>query len=109
MKYISSVAVVESQIGGPMRALAIVIGIGLAGAMTAQEALAQNTLLLGRGQPPRQTTVPLTTNPGYMNRSNGQFFAPAQPEAYRMPNGRYTVITPSPLARPPTFSQQFGR
>jgi hypothetical protein len=44
-----------------------------------------------------------------MNRSNGQFFAPAQPEAYRMPNGRYQVITPSPLARPPTFSQQFGR
>jgi len=93
-----------------MRSLAIVFGIGLAvAAMTAQEALAQNTLLLGRGQPPRQTIVPLTTYPNYANRPSGQFFAPAQPQAYRMPNGRYTVITPGPLAQPPTFSQQFKR
>jgi hypothetical protein len=92
-----------------MRTLAVVCGIGLTVAMTSDGALAQNTLLLGRGQPPRQTTVPLTTNPGYINRPNGQFFRPAQPEAYRMPNGRYQVITPSPLVRPPTFSQQFRR
>jgi hypothetical protein len=81
-----------------MRALTFVFVIGLAVATTADGALAQNTLLLGRGQPPRQTTVPLTTNPNYGNRPSGQFFAPAQPEAYRMPNGRYTVVTPSPLA-----------
>jgi hypothetical protein len=92
-----------------VRALIIVCGIGLVVAMTADGALAQNTLLLGRGQPPRQTTVPLTTYPNYGNRPPGQFFAPAQPQAYRMPNGRYTVITPSPLAQPPTFRQQFGR
>ena len=39
----------------------------------------------------------------------GQFFSPAQPEAYRMPNGRYQSITPTPLAQPPTFSKRFGR
>jgi hypothetical protein len=92
-----------------MRALTLVLAIGLAVATTADGALAQNTLLLGRAQPPRQTTVPLTTYPNYGNRPSGQFFAPAQPQAYRMPNGRYTVITPSPLAQPPTFRQQFGR
>jgi hypothetical protein len=89
--------------------LEVTIVIGLAVATTADGALAQNTLLLGRGQPPRQTTVPLTTYPNYGNRPSGQFFAPAQPQAYRMPNGRYTVMTPSPLAQPPTFRQQFGR
>jgi hypothetical protein len=92
-----------------MRALMFVFAIGLAFATTATDALAQNTLLLGRGQQPRQATVPLTTNPNYGYRPSGQFFAPAQPQAYRMPNGRYTVITPSPLAQPPTFRQQFGR
>src|SRR4029077_10459503 len=97
------------QEGSPMRALTLVLAIGLAVAPTADGALAQNTLLLGRGQPPRQTTVPLTTYPNYGNRPSGQFFAPAQPQAYRMPNGRYTVITPSPLPQPPTFRQQFGR
>jgi hypothetical protein len=92
-----------------MRALAIAFGIGLAVATVGGSALAQNTLLIGRGQPPRQTTVPLTTYPNYMNRPSAQFFAPAQPQAYGMPNGRYQVITPSPLAQPPTFSQQLGR
>ena len=48
-----------------MRALTLVFAIGLAVATTADGALAQNTLLLGRGQPPRQTTVPLTTYPNY--------------------------------------------
>ena len=67
-----------------MRALTLVFVIGLAVATTADGALAQNTLLLGRGQPPRQTTVPLTTYPNYGNRPSGQFFAPAQPQAYRM-------------------------
>ena len=47
--------------------------------------------------------------PDYGNRPSGQFFAPAQPQAYRMPNGCYTVITPSPLTQPPIFRQQFGR
>jgi hypothetical protein len=44
----------------------------------------KTTLLCGRSQPPRQTTVPLTTNPRIHNR-NGQFSRPAQPRAYRMP------------------------
>ena len=92
-----------------MRSLTLVFAIGLAVATTANSALAQNTLLLGRGQPPRQTTVPLTTNPNYGYGPSGQFLAPAQPQAYRMPNGRYTVITPRPLAQPPTFRQQFGQ
>jgi hypothetical protein len=61
-----------------MRALTLVFAIGLAVATTADSALAQNTLLLGRGQPPRQTTVPLTTNPNYGNRPSGQFFAPVR-------------------------------
>jgi hypothetical protein len=91
-----------------MRALTLVFAIGLAVATTADGALAQNTLLLGRGQPPRQTTVPLTTSRTFGNRPSGQFFAPAQPQAYRMPNGRYTVITPSPLAQPPTFVNSLG-
>ena len=52
-----------------MRALAIVFGIGLAVTTTADGALAQNTLLLGRGQPPRQTTVQL---PGYPNYVTGR-------------------------------------
>ena len=38
-----------------MRALTLVFVIGLAVATTADGALAQNTLLLGRGQPPRQS------------------------------------------------------
>ena len=92
-----------------MRSLVLWFGIVLGVVARADGAFAQNTLLLGRGQPPRQTTVPLTTSPGYANRPNGQFFSPAQPEAYRMPNGRYQVITPSPPVQPPTFSQQFGR
>ena len=62
-----------------MRALTLVFAIGLAVATTADGALAQNTLLLGRGQPPRQTTGPLTTYPNYGNRPSGQFFAPAKP------------------------------
>ena len=74
-----------------MRTMTLVFAIGLALATTADGALAQNTLLLGRGQPPRQTTVPLTTYPNYGNRPSGQFFAPARPQAYRMPNGRYSI------------------
>ncbi len=66
--------------------------------MTAEAAVAQNTLLLGRGQAPRQTTRPLPgAAPYYMPQQQGQFMAPAQPQAYRMPNGRYTAITPRPL------------
>jgi hypothetical protein len=80
----------------PMRPVTLVFGIGLALATT-HGALAQNTLLLGRGQPPRQTTAPLHGSPHYMPRQSGQFMAPAQAQAYRMPNGRYTVVTPRPL------------
>jgi hypothetical protein len=80
-----------------MRPVTVVFSIGLALATTAHGALAQNTLLLGRGQPPRQTTRPLQGYPTYQPRSSGQFMAPAQAQAYRMPNGRYTVITPRPL------------
>ncbi len=80
-----------------MRILTIVLGTGLAFAVTFDGALAQNTLLLGRGQPPRQTTAPLQGYPYYAPRPSGQFMAPAQAQAYRMPNGRYKVITPRPL------------
>jgi hypothetical protein len=92
-----------------MRALTILFAVGVSVAATADGALAQNTILLGRGQPPRQTTVPLTTYPNYGYGPSGQFFAPAQPQAYRMPNGRYTVMTPGTPVQPPTFRQQFGR
>jgi hypothetical protein len=80
-----------------MRSLTIIVGVGLAFAMSTGSALAQNTLLLGRGQAPRQTTAPLQGSPYYQPRQSGQFMAPAQAQAYRMPNGRYTVITPRPL------------
>jgi hypothetical protein len=78
----------------PMRSLIIWFGIGLVAVTTGGGALAQNTLLLGRGTPPRITTMPLTPNSGYV--------APGQPmtQAYRMPNGRYVVITPRPLPQP---------
>jgi hypothetical protein len=76
---------------------------------TADGALAQNTLLLGRGQPPRQTTMPLTTYPTTATGRRASSSRPRSPQAYRMPNGCYTVITPSPLTQPPIFRQQFGR
>ena len=60
-----------------MRALAIAFASGLAVATTADGALAQKTLLLGRGQPPRQTTVSLPGHPNYANRPSRRFFAPA--------------------------------
>jgi hypothetical protein len=72
-------------------------GIAMAVIITAGTADAQNTLLLGQGQRPRVTTVPPQPNYGYqMNGTQDQFFSPAQPQAYRMPNGRYQVITPVP-------------
>jgi hypothetical protein len=81
-----------------MRPLTVVFGVGLTLAITAGGAAAQNTLLLGRGQTPaRQTTAPPQGYPTYQPRPSGQFMAPAQAQAYRMPNGRYTVITPRPL------------
>jgi hypothetical protein len=80
-----------------MRALTIIAGVALAFAMSAGGAFAQNTLLLGRGQTPRQTTAPLPGYPYYQPRPSSQFMAPAQAQAYRMPNGRYTVITPRPM------------
>jgi hypothetical protein len=80
-----------------MRALTLLLLAGLAVTTTAPGAFAQNTLLLGRGQNPRLSTVPPPGYPNYAPRPSGQFYAPAQPQAYRMPNGRYTVITPRPL------------
>jgi hypothetical protein len=83
-----------------MRSLIIWFGIGLAAVATAGGALAQNTLLLGRGTAPRITTVRPTPNSGYA------IGTPAQPptQAYRMPNGHYQIITPSPLPQPPPVS-----
>jgi hypothetical protein len=85
-----------------MRSLMIWFALSLAVVATAGSALAQNTLLLGRGTRPRISTVPVPPSGAYTPGSSGQFFYPAQSQAYRMPNGRYQTITPTPPS-------QFGR
>jgi hypothetical protein len=85
-----------------MRSLMIWFAVSLAVVATAGGALAQNTLLLGRGTAPRISTVPVPPSGAYRPGTSGQFFSPAQPQAYRMPNGRYQTITPTP---PSQFGQ----
>jgi hypothetical protein len=77
-----------------MRSLMILFAVGLASVTTTGSALAQNTLVIGRGVAPRVTTVPPTPYNGYL--------APGQsmPQAYQMPNGRSVIITPTPLTEP---------
>jgi hypothetical protein len=85
-----------------MRSLMIWFAVSLAVVATAGGAFAQNTLLLGRGTAPRISTVPVPPSGAYRPGTSGQFFSPAQPQAYRMPNGRYQTITPTP---PSQFGQ----
>jgi hypothetical protein len=84
-----------------MRLLMICLATSLAAVATAGGALAQNTLLLGPGTAPRTTTVPVTPNGAYNPGTSNQFFYPTQPQAYRMPNGRYQTITPTPPSQQP--------
>ena len=87
-----------------MGSLLIWFGIGVVAVATAGSALAQNTLLLGRGTQPRITTMPPPPAGAYRPETSSQFFSPAQPQTYRLPSGRYQTITPTPPSQP-----QYGR
>jgi hypothetical protein len=89
-----------------MRSLMIWFAVSVAAVSRAGDALAQNTLLLGRGTAPTMSPVPVPPSNAYRPRMSGQFFYPAQPQAYRMPNGRYQTITPTP---PSQQQYTFGR
>ena len=66
---------------------------------TADGALAQNTLLLGRGQPPRQTTMPLTT---YPTTATGRRASSSRPRSRRLTGCRTVAIRSSRRARLPS-------
>jgi hypothetical protein len=66
---------------------------------TADGALAQNTLLLGRGQPPRQTTMPLTT---YPTTATGRRASSSRPRSRRLTGCRTVDIRSSRRARLPS-------